>query len=72
MASRLASPVLSALLKTRVEICSDDSLVQLCAANVLHAVESILMGVILDEAEATGGLLEAIEAHNEALDLAAL
>lgn len=30
------------------------------------------MGVVLDEAEAARGLLEAIKAHDEALDLAAL
>lgn len=30
------------------------------------------MCVVLDEAEATGRLLEAVEAHDEALDLAAL
>lgn len=28
------------------------------------------MGVVLDEAEAAGGLLEAIKAHDKALDLA--
>lgn len=30
------------------------------------------MGVVLDEAEAAGGLGEAVEAHDEALDLADL
>ena len=30
------------------------------------------MGVVLDEAEAAGRLVEAVEAHDEALDLAAL
>lgn len=30
------------------------------------------MGVVLDEAEAAGGLVEAVEAHDDALDFAAL
>lgn len=30
------------------------------------------MGVVFDEAEAAGGLVESVEAHDEALDLAAL
>lgn len=30
------------------------------------------MGVVLDEAEAAGGLVESIEAHDEPLDFAAL
>lgn len=30
------------------------------------------MGVVLDEAEAAGGLVESVEAHDEALDFAAL
>lgn len=28
------------------------------------------MGVVFDEAEAAGGLVESVEAHDEALDLA--
>ena len=34
----LATTVLPALFKPRVQISTDDALVQLCAANVLHAV----------------------------------
>lgn len=30
------------------------------------------MGVVLNEAEAAGGLVEAVEAHDDALDFAAL
>lgn len=65
-------PILPALGKALVEISSDDTLIQLGAANVLHAVERVLVGVVLDEAEATGCLLESIETHHEALDLSAL
>jgi hypothetical protein len=67
----LPSAILSAFLKARVEICSDDALVELCASDVLHAVERILMGVVFDEAEATGRLLETVKAHDETLDIAA-
>jgi hypothetical protein len=63
---------LSTLVEALVEICTDDALVELCAANVLQAVESVLVGVVLDKAETAGGLLETIKAHDQALDLAAL
>ena len=71
LSTRLASAVLSTLLKTRIQIRPDDALVEFSAANVLHAVESVLVCVVFDEAEATGGFVEAVEAHNEALDLTA-
>lgn len=70
--ARLATTVLSALSKSFIEIRPDNALVQLGAANVLHAVERILVRVVLDEAESTGRLLEAVEAHYQALDFAAL
>lgn len=66
------APVLPALGKALVQVGADDALVQLGAADVLHAVQRILVRVVLDEAEAAGRLLEAVEAHDEALDLAAL
>jgi hypothetical protein len=66
------APVLSALGKALVQIGADDALVQLGASDVLHAVQSILVGVVFDEAEPAGRLLEAVEAHDEPLDLAAL
>jgi hypothetical protein len=39
---------------------------------ILNAVWSILVGVVLHEAEAAGRFPEAFEGHNETLDLAAL
>jgi hypothetical protein len=72
LATALAAPVLPALGEALVQIGADDALVQLGPANVLHAVERVLVGVVLDEAEATGRLLETVEAHNEAFNLAAL
>lgn len=71
LASGLSTAILPALGKALVEIGADDAFVELCAANVLHAVEGVLVGVVLDEAEAAGSLLEAVEAHDEALNLAA-
>jgi hypothetical protein len=71
LTTRLPSAVLSAFLKARVKICSDDALVELCATDVLHAVEGVLMGVVFDEAEATGSLLESVKTHDKTLDIAA-
>lgn len=72
LTTRLAAAILSAFDKAGVEIGSDDSFVQLCAANILHTIESVLVGVVLDKAETTGSLLESVEAHDQAFDLAAL
>lgn len=72
LATRLAATVLTALLEAWVKIGTDDALVELGATNVLHAVEGVLVGVVFHEAEATGRLVEPVEAHDEALDLAAL
>lgn len=72
LSSALSAPILPALSESLVEIGPDDALVELGAANVLHAVERILVGVVLDEAETAGRLLEAVEAHDKALNLAAL
>ena len=68
----LPSPELAPFFIAEVEVAADDALVELGAANVLHAVQGVLVGVVLDEAEAAGRLLEAVEAHDQALDLAAL
>ena len=70
--SRLSAAVLPALLEARVEIGAYDALVELGAADVLHAVQCILVRVVLDEAEAAGSLVEPVEAHDQALNLAAL
>jgi hypothetical protein len=71
LSSALASAILPALGESLIQIGSNNALIQLGAANVLHAVERILMGVVLDEAEAARCLLEAVKAHDEALDFPA-
>jgi hypothetical protein len=68
----LAPSILPSLRKALVQVRANDALVQLRAANVLHAVQRILVCVVLDEAEAARCLLEAVQAHDQALDLAAL
>ena len=65
-------PILSTLRKALVEIGTNYALVELGASNVLHAVEGVLVSVVLDKAEAARRLLKAIETHDQALDLAAL
>lgn len=67
-----APTVLAALFKTRIQVGSDDSLVELGATDILHAVESILVSVVLHEAETAGGLVKSIQSHDQTLDLAAL
>lgn len=71
LTARLAATILSALLKTRIKICPDDTLVQLGAADVLHTVKSVLMSVVFHKAKATWCLVKSVEAHNQSLDLAA-
>jgi hypothetical protein len=72
LAARLATTVLATLLETRVQVGTNDTLVEFGAANVFQTVKSILVCVVLNEAEPTGCLVEAIETHDEALDFAAL
>jgi len=72
LSSRLATPILSALGESFIQIRSDQALVELGPTDVLHAVQRILMGVVLDKAEAAGCLLKAVETHYEAFDLADL
>jgi hypothetical protein len=67
----LTPSILPALGKALVQIRADNALIELGAANVLHAVERVLVCVVLDKAEATGRLLEAVQPHDEALDLTA-
>ena len=67
----LTAPILPALREALVKIAPDDPLVQLRAADVLHAVQRVLVRVVLDEAEAAGRLVEAVQAHDQALDAAA-
>lgn len=70
--TRLAATVLSSFLETRVQVRPDNALIQLAAPDIFHAVQRVLMGIVLHEAEAAGGLVEPVEAHHQALDLAAL
>jgi len=64
--------ILPPFFKPGIQISADDPLIQLGAADVLHGVQRILVRVVLDEAEAARGLGEAVEAHDQPLDLAAL
>jgi hypothetical protein len=57
-------------LEAGIQVRADDTLIQLGSANVLHAVESVLVVVIFNKAETTRGLLESVEAHDKPLDLA--
>jgi hypothetical protein len=61
--TRLSTPILATLGKAFVQIRSNDALVEFRTTNVLHAVECVLVGVVLDEAESAGGFLEAVQAH---------
>lgn len=72
LTTALSTTILPALVEALIEIGTDDALVELCAANVLEAVESVLVSVVLDKAETTGSLLETVKTHDQALDLAAL
>lgn len=58
------SPILPSFLEARVEIRADDALVEFGAADVLHAVQRVLVVVVFHEAEAAGGFVEAVEAHD--------
>lgn len=69
LATRLATSVLPAFGKAFVQVRPDDALVELGTSNVLHAVQSIVVSVILHKAEPAGGLLKAVETHDETLDL---
>lgn len=64
LAAALTPTILPALLESRIQIRPNDSFVKLRAPNVLHAIQRILMRVILYEAEPTGCLLKPIEAHD--------
>jgi hypothetical protein len=67
----LPAPILPPLRKPLVQIRPNNALIQLRASNVLHAVQRVLVRVILDEAEAAGCFLEAVQPHDEALDFSA-
>jgi hypothetical protein len=71
LTSRRSAPVLSTLLESRIQIRADDAFVQFGAAHILHSIQRVGMGVVLDEAKAAGGLIEAVKAHDQTFDLAA-
>jgi hypothetical protein len=71
LTTTLSASILPTLGESFIQIRPDDALIQLSTANVLHAVQRVLVGVVLHEAEAAGSLLEAVEAHDKALDFAA-
>ena len=53
-------PILSSLLKARVQICTYYPLIKLGTPNVFHTVQRILMIVVFDEAKSTRCLVKAI------------
>jgi hypothetical protein len=57
-------PVLPALREALVQIRTDDALVELGSTDIFHAVKSVLMCMVLDEAEAARSLLETIKTHD--------
>ena len=67
----LISPILSALLKARIEISSYYALIELRSTNILHAVQCILMIVVFHKAEPTRRFIESIKAHYQPLNLSA-
>jgi hypothetical protein len=69
--TRLSSPILATFGKTLIQIRTNDALVEFGAADIFHAVERVLVGVVLDEAETAWGFLEAVQAHHKSLDLTA-
>ena len=71
LATRLASSILSTFQEAGIEIGSDQTLVELGTSNVLQAVQRILVCIVFDEAEAAGGFLESVEAHNNPFDFTA-
>ena len=62
-------PELSSFLESRVEICSDYPFIELGTSDILHAIQSILMRVVLNKAEPTWCFIEPIQAHYQSLDL---
>ncbi len=63
------SPILPTLLEPGVKIRSYNSLIQLGTTNVFHAVQCVLMIVVLNETKAAGCLVKSIQPHHQSLDL---
>jgi len=69
LSSTLATAVLAALHEACVPVRPHDAVIQPRAVHVAHALLRVLSGVILDEAEAAGGLVVLVEAHHDALHI---
>ena len=71
-ASRLQElhiPILSTLLKARIQICTNYAFIQLSASNIFHTIQGVLVIVVLDEAKSTWCLVKSIQAHYKSFDL---
>jgi len=66
----LPSTILPALTKALIQITPYDPLIQLRAPDILQAIQRILMSIILYEAEPARCFGEAVQAHDEAFELA--
>lgn len=62
-------PVLSTLLESRVQISPNYALIQFRSSNILHAVERVLMSIVLNKAKAAGCFRKPIETHDKSFDL---
>lgn len=71
LASGRTTTVLPSFLESRIKVGTDDTFVELGAANVFHRVQRIRVRVVLDKTEAAGSLVEAVQSHHQTLDLAA-
>ena len=57
-------PILAAFDEAFVQIGADDAFIELCAADILHAVKGVLVVVVFDKTKAAGSLLKAIKTHD--------
>lgn len=64
LTTALSTSVLPALGETLVQIRPNDTLIELSAANVLHAIQRILVCVVFDEAEPAWRLLKSVKTHH--------
>ena len=64
-------PILTSFGKALIQICTYDTLIELRTPNVFHAVECILVSIVLNKAETAWCLLIPIQTHDQALNLTA-
>jgi hypothetical protein len=64
------STVLSAFLKSRIQIRPHNPLVQFRPIDESHAIDRLLVSLVLDETESARSFLETIEAHDNSFHLA--